>query len=88
MPKPSSKTPAKKQPPKDTRQLARSKIDAVAPAAEPTKPAANKAKPPKPVKKQDVKDIDRADDEGMGQPQGISPQKKPAAVAKKAATRR
>ena len=76
MPKRSSKQ-------KDTRQLARSIRDAIAPDAEPPKkPAANKAKPPRPVKKRDVQDIDRADSEGMGQPQGLPPKKKnPAAVA-------
>jgi hypothetical protein len=77
MPKRSSK------PQKDTQQLARSVLDAIAPDAEPPKkPAANKAKPPRPVKKRDVQDIDRADSEGMGQPQGLPPKKKnPAAVA-------
>ncbi|MEX2121682.1 MAG: hypothetical protein WD847_19005 [Pirellulales bacterium] len=55
----------------------------MAPDAEPPKkPAANKAKPPRPVKKQDVEDIERADAEGMAQPQGIRPKEKnPAAVA-------
>ena len=76
MPKRSSKQ-------KDTQQLARSILDAVAPDAEPAKkPAANKAKPPRPVKKRDVQDIERADSEGMAQPQGLPPKEKnPAAVA-------
>jgi hypothetical protein len=76
MPKRSSKS-------KDTQQLARSVLDAVAPDAEPKKkPAANKARPPRPKKKQDVADIERADSEGMAQPQGDPPRKKnPAAVA-------
>ena len=75
MPKRSSKQ-------KDSQQLARSVLDAVVPDAEPKKPAANKAKPPRPKKKQDVTDIDRADSEGMGQPQGTPPKEKnPAAVA-------
>jgi len=52
------------------------------PDAEPRKPAANKAKPPRPKKKQDVLDLDRADSEGMGQPQAKPPKEKnPAAVA-------
>ena len=62
MPKRSSKQ-------KDPVQLTRS--DAKAPDVQPTKPAANKAKPPRPQKKQDVKDIERADSEGMAQPQGL-----------------
>ena len=69
---------------KDTQQLARSVLDAVVPDAEPAKkkPAANKAKPPRPVRKQDVEDIDRADSEGMGQQQSTPPKRKnPAAVA-------
>jgi hypothetical protein len=76
MPKRSSKQ-------NDTQQLARSIGDAVAPDAEPPKkPADNKAKPPRPAKKRDVQDIDRADSEGMAQPQGVPPKKKnPAAVA-------
>ena len=57
----------------------------VVPDAEPpTKPAPNKAKPPRPVKKRDVEDIERADAEGMAQPQGVPPAeetKNPAAVA-------
>ena len=45
------------------------------------KPAPNKAKPPRPAKKQDVEDIDRADSEGMAQPQGLPPKKKKPAAA-------
>ena len=88
MPKHSSKKPTKKPPQKDTQQRARSGRDAVVPGAVPTKPAANKAKPPRPVKKQDVKDIERADSEGMGQPQGMPPASKPKAGVKKAAATR
>jgi hypothetical protein len=70
MPKRSSK-------PKDTQQLARSVLDAVVPDAEP-----KKRKPPRPAKKRDAADVDRADSEGMGQPQGRPPKEKnPAAVA-------
>jgi hypothetical protein len=67
---------------KNTQQLTRSIRDAAVPDAESAKkPAANKAKPPRPVKKRDVQDIDRADSEGMAQPQGVPPKKKnPAAV--------
>jgi hypothetical protein len=75
MPKRSSKQ-------KDTQQLTRSVLDRIAPDAEPAKPAPNKAKPPRPTKKVDVDDIDRADSEGMAQPQGTAPpEKNPAAVA-------
>jgi hypothetical protein len=78
MPKRSSKRQ------KDPQQLARQVLDAVVPDAEPaTKPAPNKAKPPRPAKKQDVADIEQADAEGMAQPQGVEPpkEKNPAAVA-------
>lgn len=75
MPKRSSKQ-------KDTPQLARGVPDAVVPDAAPVKPAPNKAKPPRPTKKRDASDIDRADSEGMAQPQGMAPPtKNPAAVA-------
>ena len=76
MPKRSSKQ-------KDIRPVAGSVRNAIVPDAEPPKkPAANKARPPRPVKKQDVQDIDRADSEGMAQPQGLPAKKKnPAAVA-------
>ncbi len=74
MPKRSSKQ-------KDPQQLARSVLDAAVPDAETKKkPAPNKARPPKPKKKQDVQDIERADGEGMAQPQGRKP-KNAAAVA-------
>jgi hypothetical protein len=64
MPKRSSK-------PKDPQQLAASALDAAVRDAELTKkPAPNKARPPCPKKKQDVADIERADSEGMAQPQG------------------
>src|SRR4051812_7779390 len=79
MPKRSSKRQ------KDPQQLARHVLDSVVPDAEPPKkPAANKAKPPRPVKKQDGVDIEQADAEGMAQPQGLSPapkEKNPAAVS-------
>ena len=65
--------------------MARAVLDAVVPDAESKnkkKPAPNKAKPPRPKKKLDVQDVERADSEGMAQPQGIKPKKKnPAAVA-------
>ena len=35
----------------------------------------------RPVKKHDAADVDRADSEGMAQPQGTPPEKNPAAVA-------
>ena|ERR1700736_5410972 len=75
MPTRSSKPPKQK----DTQQLARSILDQIAPDAEPQKP---KAKPPRPPKKQDAADVDRAESEGMAQPQSQRPKKKnPAAVA-------
>lgn len=37
------------------------------------KPAPNKARPPQPVTKRDTQDVDRADAEGMAQPQGKPP---------------
>ena len=79
MPKRSSK-PAQQ---KDTQQLARGVLDAIAPDAEPAKkPAPNKAKPPRPAKKKDAEDVDRADSEGMAQAQGLpAKEKNPAAVA-------
>ncbi|MCE9547000.1 MAG: hypothetical protein K8T25_16115 [Planctomycetia bacterium] len=73
MPKPTNKS--KKQP--APRPAARKAPKALAPLPEPVKkPAPNKAKPPRPAKKQDVLDIDRADSEGMAQPQEQKPQKK------------
>jgi hypothetical protein len=68
---------------KVTPKLATPAMDALAPGTQPTKPAPNKAKPPGPTKKQDVKDIERADSEGMAQPQGLEPKsgENPAAVA-------
>ena len=55
------------------------------PGVDPSKiqPAPNKAKPPRPVKKRDVQDIDRADSEGMAQPQGLPPKKRAAKKRKK-----
>jgi len=50
-------------------------------AESPKKPAPNKATPPRPAKKQDVEDIDRADSEGMAQPQAVSVKRKSAAAA-------
>jgi hypothetical protein len=38
------------------------------------KPAPNRAQPPQPVTKRDTLDVDRADAEGMAQPQGKPPQ--------------
>jgi hypothetical protein len=79
MPKRSRK---KKAP--DFNQIARSIVDQVTGTSAPKKkPAPNKAKPPRPTKKRDVADIERADDEGMAQPQGLPPKKKrPAKKAK------
>ena len=75
--------PAGKRPKqKDTQQLARSVLDQIAPDAEPTKPAANKAQPPSPKKKRYVADIEGVDLKGMAQPQAQAPKEKnPAAVA-------
>jgi|SRR6185295_17468451 len=74
--------PSRSSKQKDPQQLARHVLDAVVPDAEPKKkPAPNKANPPRPTKKRDVEDIDRADSEGMAQPQAIPPKKNPAAVA-------
>jgi hypothetical protein len=75
MPKRSSK---KKPAQKDTQQLARRVLGAVAPEAVPPK-----KKPPRPAKKKDAEAVDRAEGEGMAQPQGIpaESEKNPAAVA-------
>jgi len=74
-----AKRPAKKKPAqKDTQQLARRVLDAVVPDAEPPKA---KKKAPRPARKQDAADVDRAEAEGMAQPQGTPPEKNPAAVA-------
>lgn len=54
--------------------------------AKQTKPAPNKAKPPKPTTKRDKLDVERADSEGMAQPQGKKPTKK--AAPKKAPKRK
>jgi len=76
-----AKKPVKKKRQPDYQQLARKVLDHVAPDAEPKsiKPA---PEPRRPKRKQDAADIDRADGEGMAQPQGKEPAKKnPAAVA-------
>jgi hypothetical protein len=44
-----------------------------------TKPAPNQARPSRPKKAQDVQDIERADSEGMAQPQGLPAETKPPA---------
>jgi len=67
---------AKKKPQSDHQQLARKVLDAIAPDAEPVAKTPRK-KQARPKNKQDAADRDRADDEGMAQPQG----KNPAAVA-------
>ena len=68
-----------RKPAADFNQLARSIVDQATGAKPKSKPAPNKAKPARPKKKQDV---ERADSEGMAQPQGIKPKKKdPAAVS-------
>jgi len=46
------------------------------------KPAPNKAKPPRPVKNRDDQDIDRADSEGMAQPQAQRPAMKKEGIKK------
>lgn len=70
-----AKRPVKKKRQPDYQQVARKILDAVAPDAEPKviKPA---KKPPAPKRKQDAADVERAEGEGMAQPQG----KNPAAV--------
>ena len=70
-----AKRPSRKKQP-DHQQLARKVLDAVAPDAEPEAKKLRK-KPARPKNNQDAADRDRADDEGMAQPQG----KNPAAVA-------
>lgn len=74
------KRPTKRQ--KDPVQLARHILDTIAPDAEP-----KRTKPPRPTKRQDAQDIDRADSEGMGQrhqyPRKKSPKKKATAKRKK-----
>ena len=74
MAKRTTKKKQKRQP--DYQQLARKVLDKVPPDAEPKaiKPA---PEPRRPKRKQDAADIDRAEGEGMGQPQA----KNPAAVA-------
>jgi hypothetical protein len=54
--------------------------------AKQTKPAPNQAKPPKPTTQRDKLDVERADAEGMAQPQGKKPTKK--AAPKKAPKRK
>ena len=46
------------------------------------KPAPNKATPPRPVTKRDTQDVERADSEGMAQPQGKNPPRKLVKKAK------
>ena len=71
-----AKRPVKKKRQPDYQQLARKVLDVVAPDAEPKaiKPA---KEPPRPKRKQDAADVERAESEGMAQPQD----KNPAAVA-------
>ena len=67
---------SRKKPAKDFNQIACSIVDHATGAKPPNK------KPPRPVKKRDAADVDRAESEGMGQPQGVRPKKKnPAAVS-------
>jgi hypothetical protein len=70
------KKPEKKKRQPDYQQVARKVLDAIAPDAEPSaiKPA---KKPLVPKRKQDAADVERAEGEGMAQPQV----KNPAAVA-------
>jgi len=62
----------KKPPAKDFNQIARSVVDQATGASTPAL-----KKPPRPVKKQDAADVDRAESEGMGQPQALPAKKKP-----------
>ena len=64
---------SRKKSAKDFNQLARSVVDQATGATPPKKVAV-------PVKKRDAADIDRAESEGMGQPQGVRPKKKNAAA--------
>ncbi|MEX2170584.1 MAG: hypothetical protein WD851_14810 [Pirellulales bacterium] len=71
---------SRKKPDPDFNQIARSIVDRATGAEKPA------AKPPRPKNKQDAADRDRADSEGMGQPQEQAPKRKrvkknPAAVA-------
>ena len=78
MPKRSTKPKLQK---KDAPQLPRHLPDVVAPDIPPVmKLVPNKANPPRPAKKQDIKDIDRADAEGMAQPQGLPANRKNSAA--------
>ncbi|MEX2142401.1 MAG: hypothetical protein WD894_24245 [Pirellulales bacterium] len=52
---------------KDFKQIARSVVDQATGASPPQK------KLPRPVKKRDAADVDRAESEGMAQPQGMRP---------------
>jgi hypothetical protein len=65
-----AKRPVKKKKQADHQQLARRVLDSIVPDAEPKKK-------PRPKNKQDAADVDRAEGEGMAQPQ----EKNPAAVA-------
>jgi hypothetical protein len=69
----------KRQP--DYQELAHKVLETIAPDAEPKaiKPAKNS---PPPRRKKDTEDVERAESDGMAQPQGKKPEKKnPAAVA-------
>ena len=70
---------SRKKPAKDFNQIARSIVDRATGASTPKK------KPPRPVKKRDAADVDRAEGEGMAQPQGLpAKNKQPARKAEKA----
>ena len=63
---------SRKKPDPDFNQIARSIVDRATGAEKPA------AKPPRPKNKQDAADRDRADSEGMAQPQApVAPTKKP-----------
>jgi hypothetical protein len=66
------RTAKKKQ--SDAQQIARKVLDFIVPDAEP-------AKAKKPARKRDAADVERAESEGMAQPQGTPAEKNPAAVA-------
>jgi hypothetical protein len=54
---------------KDFNPIARSVVDQATGISQPQK------KLPRPVKKRDAADVDRAESEGMAQPQGMQPKK-------------
>jgi hypothetical protein len=67
-----------------SKEASRRAMSVSAPVTEP-KPG-NKAKAPRPIKKRDRDDIERADSEGMAQPQALEPKPQKASKAKRKAT--